>query len=85
MLRRTFFTLLGAIFLVGVSAGYASASELFESELAGKQVANQEIAGISPDVAQPWVVAQGDFSFSMGRSVRFDRSSRASCVRRPAV
>ncbi len=60
MLRRTFFTLLGAIFLVGVSAGYASASELFESKLAGKQVANQEIAGISPDVAQPWVVADGE-------------------------
>ncbi len=52
--------LLGVLLFVGVSAGNAGASDLFESELAGKQVANQEIAGISPDVAQPWVVAQGD-------------------------
>ncbi len=57
---KTLVTLLGAFLLVGASAGNGSASDLFESELAGKQVANQEIAGISPDVAQPWVVAEGD-------------------------
>ena len=57
---RNFITLLGAFLLVGASAGSASASDLFESNLAGKQVANQEIAGISPDVAQPWVVAGGE-------------------------
>ena len=57
---KTLVTLLGAFLLVGASAGNGSASDLFESELAGKQVANQEIAGISPDVAQPWVVAEGE-------------------------
>ena len=61
MLRRTFFTLLGAIFLVGVSAGSASAQPtIFESDIVGKQVAFQEIAGLSPDVAQPWKVASGE-------------------------
>ncbi len=57
---RTPVTLLGAVLLVGASAGDAGANDLFESALAGKQVANQEIAGISPDVAQPWVVAEGE-------------------------
>ena len=60
MLRLAFFTLLGSAFLVGVSAGDAGASDLFESKLAGKEVAFQEIAGISPDIAQPWVVAEGE-------------------------
>ena len=61
MLRRTFFTLLGAIFLVGVSAGSASAQPtIFESDIVGKQVVFQEIAGLSPDVAQPWKVASGE-------------------------
>ena len=52
--------LLGAFVLVGASAGNAGASDVFESELVGKQVGNQEIAGISPDVAQPWVVEEGE-------------------------
>ena len=56
---RTLLTLLGAFLLVGASAGSASADPLFESEIVGKQVAFQEIAGISPDLAQPWVVASG--------------------------
>ncbi len=53
-------SLLGALLLAGVPAGSAGALDLFESALAGKQVANQEIAGISPDVAGPWVVAEGE-------------------------
>ena len=57
---RIILSLLGVFLLVGVSAGNAGAADLFESALAGKQVANQEIAGISPDVAQPWVVAEGE-------------------------
>ncbi len=57
---RNFFTLLGAFLLVGASAGSASADPLFESEIVGKQVAFQEIAGISPDLAQPWKVAEGE-------------------------
>ena len=57
---RTLVTLLGAFLLVGASGGNAGASDLFESNLAGKQVAFQEIAGISPDVAGPWVVAEGE-------------------------
>ncbi len=56
---RTLLTLLSAFLLVGVSAGSASAG-VFESRIVGKQVATQEIAGISPDVAQPWVVASGE-------------------------
>ncbi len=52
--------LLGTFVLVGMSAGGASADDLFESPIVGKQVANQEIAGISPDVASPWVVAEGE-------------------------
>ncbi len=55
---RTLVTLLSAFLLVGVSAGSASA-DTFESGIAGKQVAFQEIAGISPDLAQPWKVAEG--------------------------
>ncbi len=58
---RTLLTLLGALLLVGASAGSASAQTIvFESGIVGKQVASQEIAGISPDVAQPWVVASGE-------------------------
>ena len=56
---RTLVTLLSAFLLVGVSAGSASADDLFESGIVGKQVAFQEIAGISPDLAQPWKVAEG--------------------------
>ena len=58
MLRPIFFALLGSVSLVGASAGSAQTT-VFESEIVGKQVAFQEIAGISPDVAQPWVVASG--------------------------
>ncbi len=57
---RTLLTLLGAFLLVGASAGSASADTVFESEIVGKQVAFQEIAGLSPEVAQPWVVASGE-------------------------
>ena len=53
-------TLLSVLLLVGVSAGTAGASTVFESDIAGKQVATQEIAGISPDVAAPWKVAEGE-------------------------
>ncbi len=57
---RTVVTLLSAFLLVGVSAGSASALDLFKTGIVGKQVAFQEIAGISPDLAQPWVVASGE-------------------------
>ena len=58
---RTIVTLVSAFLLVGVSAGSASAQgTLFEADIVGKEVAFQEIAGISPDVAQPWVVASGN-------------------------
>ena len=57
MLRRTLFTLLGAIFLVGVSAGSASA-QIFSSGVEGNQVAGQLIAGISGGA--PWDVAEGE-------------------------
>ncbi len=59
-MRKGLVTLLSAFLLVGASAGSASAQTVFESEIVGKQVANQEIAGISPDVAQPWKVASGE-------------------------
>ena len=58
---RTLITLLGAFLLVGASAGTASAQgTVFESGIEGKQVAFQEIAGISPDLAQRWKVASGE-------------------------
>ena len=72
MLRLTFFTLLGSVFLVGVSAGNAGASDLFESKLAGKQVGGQEIAGISPDVAEPWVVAEGEVEIGEDGKLELD-------------
>ncbi len=65
-------TLLGAFLLVGASAGNAGASDLFESNLAGKQVAFQEIAGISPDVAQPWVVAGGEVEIGDDGGLKLD-------------
>ncbi len=57
---RTLVTLLSAFLLVGASAGSASARDVFKTEIVGKQVAFQEIAGLSPEVAQPWVVASGE-------------------------
>ncbi len=72
MLRLTFFTLLGSVFLVGVSTGNAGASDLFESKLAGKQVEGQEIAGISPDVAAPWVVAGGEVEIGNDGKLELD-------------
>lgn len=60
MLRRAVVALVGALLLVGVSTGNARASGLFESNIVGKQVGTQEIAGITPDVAAPWVVAEGE-------------------------
>ena len=61
MLKDAVVTLLSASFLVGISAGTAGASDtIFESDVVGKQVASQEIAGISPDVAAPWKVAEGE-------------------------
>ncbi len=57
MLRRTFFTLLGAVFLVGVSAGSVSADDIFKSGVEGNQVTGQLIAGISGGA--PWDVAAG--------------------------
>jgi len=60
MMKAAFVTLQSVLLIVGLSAGGAVASDLFESNLAGKGVGNQEIAGISPDVAAPWVVAGGD-------------------------
>ncbi len=59
MLRRAVVALVGALLLVGVSTENARASVLFESNIVGKQVGTQEIAGISPDVAAPWVVCRG--------------------------
>ncbi len=64
--------LLGAFVLVGGSAGNAGASGVFESEIVGKQVGNQEIAGISPDVAQPWVVAEGDVEIGSDGKLELD-------------
>ncbi len=58
MLKGAVVTLLGAIFLVGVSAGSASAQTLFESGVEGIQVAGQMIAGISGGA--PWDVAEGE-------------------------
>lgn len=59
-MRNVALTLLGAFILVGATAGSAGAQTVFESGIVGKQVAFQEIAGISPDVAQPWKVASGE-------------------------
>ncbi len=60
MLKRAVVALVGALLVVGVSTGNARASVLFESNIAGKRLENQEIAGISPDAAAPWVVAGGE-------------------------
>jgi len=57
MLRRTVVTLLGTLLLVGVSAGSASAHEIFKAGVEGIQVGGQFIAGI-PGGA-PWDVAFG--------------------------
>ena len=66
---RTLVTLLGAFLLAAVPAGSASARDLFKSGVAGKEVANQVIAGISPDVAAPWVVEEGEAKITTkGRS-----------------
>ena len=71
MLKVVVVTLLGALLLAGVPAGSASARDLFKSEVVGKEVAFQEIAGISPDLAQPWVVEEGEAKISTkGRSDR---------------
>ncbi len=67
---RILLTLLGAFLLVGASAGSASAQTVFESEIVGKQVAFQEIAGISPDVAQPWKVAAGEVKIKSDGSLK---------------
>lgn len=50
-MRSVIVMLLGALVLAGVPAGSTSAETLFESGIRGKQVTQQEIAGISPDVA----------------------------------
>ncbi len=72
---RTLVTLLGAFLLVGASAGSASAQgTVFESGIVGKQVASQEIAGISPDVAQPWVVASGEARIQSNGRLRAEMS-----------
>lgn len=72
---RTLLTLLGAFLLVGASAGSASAQgTVFESGIVGKQVASQEIAGISPDVAQPWVVASGEARIQSNGRLRAEMS-----------
>ncbi len=68
---RTLVTLLSAFLLVGVSAGSASA-DTFESGIAGKQVAFQEIAGISPDLAQPWKVAEGEVEIDEDGKLELD-------------
>ena len=51
-------TLLGALLLVGVPAGSASAQTIFESGVEGIQVATQTIAGISGGA--PWDVTAGE-------------------------
>ncbi len=66
-------SLLGAFLFVGILAGSASA-QLFESGIAGKQVAFQEIAGISPDLAQPWVVAAGEVKIQPNGNLKADMS-----------
>ena len=60
MMKSAVVTLLNAFLLFGVSVGTAGASDLFESDIVGKEVGNQVIAGISPDVAAPWLVADGE-------------------------
>ncbi len=58
MLKGAVVTLLGALLLVGVPVGSASAQTLFESGVEGIQVATQTIAGISGGA--PWDVAAGE-------------------------
>jgi len=47
MLKAAVVTLLGGILLVGISAGSASAEDLFKSRVEGIQVTGQLIAGIA--------------------------------------
>ena len=67
-MRDVVVALLVALFLAAVPAGSASAVDLFESLVVGKQVAFQEIAGISPDLAEPWVVEEGKVKISSKKS-----------------
>ncbi len=71
---RTLVTLLSAFLLVGASAGSASARDVFKTEIVGKQVAFQEIAGISPDLAQPWKVAAGAVKIQPNGSLKAEMS-----------
>jgi len=57
MLKAAVVTLLGGILLVGISAGSASAEDLFKSRVEGIQVTGQLIAGIAGGA--PWDVAEG--------------------------
>ena len=66
--------LLGTLVLVGMSAGSASAQTIFETGIVGKQVAFQEIAGISPDLAQPWKVASGEARIQSDGSLKAEMS-----------
>ena len=58
MLKGAVVTLLGTLLLAGVPAGSVSADTLFESGVAGIQVATQTIAGIAGGA--PWDVAEGE-------------------------
>ncbi len=69
---RIILSLLGVFLLAAVPAGSASAGDLFKSLVVGKQVAFQEIAGISPDLAQPWVVAEGEVEISEDGELELD-------------
>ncbi len=59
-MRSVIVVLLGALVLAGLPAGSSSAETLFESGIAGKQVTQQEIAGISPDIGIMRTVGGGE-------------------------
>ncbi len=58
MAKGAVVTLVGALLLVGVPAGSASAQTIFETGVEGTQVAGQTIAGIGGGA--PWDVAAGE-------------------------